>query len=461
MDCALHRGWSTKMLPRFNGDDTLYLTANQEVWIINITYFALGFGAFLPIILLKKYSLKGTLVISSIPKITSWLIIGLASEYWLLLLGRFLAGIGISISFYIVPLYIGETVNKNIRGRIGTVFTISTNVALTTSYVVAIYFNRLDYSLAVVALPIIFLLCSYWLPSSPVFLLKRNEEAEARRVLNSLGENVLERVNSIKKHLTEDSNKSNKLIESLKKPQAKKSFYLATILQLCDIGTAPILIYQCYVYESSNFDDNLWVVASGVLPTLATVLHLMIVRYTGKKKILLTTLVATFTCQAVIFAYYLLEACNVDTTHYQWVPSVFTLIYLTNSRSGVYSMVLMYLGEIYGYDVKPVAALYSTMLESFTNAFVVEFHQVGMKRKKRHKLIAQFKLLVGRFKDSVFQVSQSKIGYYAPYAIYTIVTFVNGILIYLHVPETEGKTLEEIQDELRNSKNKYWVERWK
>lgn len=46
------------------------------------------------------------------------------------------------------------------------------------------------------------------------------------------------------------------------------------------------------------------------------------------------------------------------------------------------------------------------------------------------------------------QISQDQIGYYVPYYLYFLFSSICGSLIYLHMPETEGKTLEEIQSEI-------------
>lgn len=55
---------------------------------------------------------------------------------------------------------------------------------------------------------------------------------------------------------------------------------------------------------------------------------------------------------------------------------------------------------------------------------------------------------------------QGHVGFYSPYYVYSIVVFIIGVQIYFFIPETEGKTLEEIQEELlSDSKTKYKMRR--
>lgn len=57
--------------------------------------------------------------------------------------------------------------------------------------------------------------------------------------------------------------------------------------------------------------------------------------------------------------------------------------------------------------------------------------------------------LHARYVLSSFQVLQRSYGTYVPFWCFAAVTSFLWLLIYLFVPETEGKSLEEIQMELR------------
>lgn len=125
IDCGLHEGWSTPTIPKFNGADPLNVTTDETVWIVNLMYVGVGIGSFVPFALMDNIGRKGTLLITTIPKIASWIIIGLATSAPLIYVGRVLAGIGCGVTYAVMPMYLGEISSKRTRGPLGTIGAIS------------------------------------------------------------------------------------------------------------------------------------------------------------------------------------------------------------------------------------------------------------------------------------------------------------------------------------------------
>lgn len=366
------------MLHLFDGQDPyIHLTSNQKGWVIDVTYIAVIFGSISSFPFVKTFGLKGTMAISIVPKILSWLIIGLAQNYWLLLAGRFLAGIGYSISYYIVPLYVGEVTSKTIRGPIGTLAATSYDLGEMIVNLASVWLDRRQLSFALVIVPFTFLLGLYWLPPSPTHLLKKNQLTEAKKVLVWLGEkNVDNRIREIQSALSNEADNSKRMMELLKAPQSIKSFYLAGLLIFCNVGYLSITSYEYYVFAGSGFNVNFCINLSASLPILVCFLCMGIVKYTGKRKIILTSISLACLSLLILAVYYSVQSLKVNTSSYRWIPTVFTIIYLTSCEGGYYTMLMSYMGEIFPHEVKSVTLLYCTVTTAVRNAVTIKFYQV-------------------------------------------------------------------------------------
>lgn len=377
-DNGTNEGWPTQMLPLLNGTDPhLRLTISQQGWVVDMMFILQIFGAVIPFLVLKKLGLRFLMIMAALTKALAWWIIAFAREYWALLLGRSLAGIGFSLNYFTVPMYMGETADKTVRGPIGGLFSTSLTIGLIAVYVAGVWLDRLSMSLLMSLIPVVFLLCCYWIPNSPVYLVKKNRLPEAKSVLKRLGEeNVENRISEIKRALDEEEgNTSSKLLESLKKPESIKAFYLISIMQFCDNGYLPILAYKAYVFEESGVNVNLFVIISGVIPFVVVCICMAVVKYTGKRKLVVTSILCLFIGEIFLAGYYALRHLNVDVSAFKWISAVFVVIYTIGSYSN-YNMVACYAGEIFPFNVKPASTLYCTCIFSLVNSVMIKVHEV-------------------------------------------------------------------------------------
>lgn len=97
------------------------MTSDEIVWIINLMYVGVGIGSLVPFILMDNIGRKGTLLVTTIPKIASWIFIGFSTSVPLIYVGRILAGIGCGITYAVMPMYLGEISSKRTRGPLGTI----------------------------------------------------------------------------------------------------------------------------------------------------------------------------------------------------------------------------------------------------------------------------------------------------------------------------------------------------
>lgn len=161
---------------------------------------------------------KTTILATSIPFIVSWLLIACAVNVWMVLAGRALSGFCIGVASLSLPVYLGETVQPEVRGTLGLLPTAFGNIgkfaadgignaismALTFMYfsiscsdrlcflgilLVFVAGNFLNWSqLAFLGgtLPIPFLLLMLIIPETPRWYVSRGRDEQARKALQWL-----------------------------------------------------------------------------------------------------------------------------------------------------------------------------------------------------------------------------------------------------------------------------------
>lgn len=183
------------MLPVLNATDPyLYLSISQQGWVAKCQYVvhSINFRCYNSFSSLEKISIEIYLDYVCDSKVTGcWLIIGFAHEYWVLLLGRFSSGIGASLNYYTVPMYIGETADKTIRGPVGGLFETSLSMGIMAVYTAGIWLDRLTKSLVISSVSVAFLLCCWWIPNSPVYLVKNNRLQKRQNLLFEVSERIM------------------------------------------------------------------------------------------------------------------------------------------------------------------------------------------------------------------------------------------------------------------------------
>lgn len=78
--------------------------------------------------LIEYLGRKYTILATAVPFIISWLIIALSIEVWMVLLGRAISGFCVGVASLALPVYLGETVQPEVRGTLGLLPTAFGNI---------------------------------------------------------------------------------------------------------------------------------------------------------------------------------------------------------------------------------------------------------------------------------------------------------------------------------------------
>jgi sugar porter (SP) family MFS transporter len=343
------------------------------------------------------------------------------AQLWQLLAARVLGGLAIGSASLIVPLYIAEIAPPRVRGRLITL----NQLAIVTGILVAFVSN---YALAQVshgswrwmfglgAVPALALCLSLiWIPESPRWLLQAGKRQRASVVLHQISpeSNTEAALEEIAGAIAEEDGTYRELLShALRKPLVL-TIMLAIIQQVTGINT--VLYYGSIVFAehtgasaSQAIGLNILV---GLVNFLFTVFALLAIDRLGRRPLLLTATAGMALCLAAFAAML------------RYLPGHSTLLlvpvlgYVACFAFGLGTGVWVCLAELFPNRIRGRAMSIATMVLWIAVSIVT----------------ATFLSLIKMFSAS---------GVFLGYAAICAASF---LYIYLRLPETKNRTLEEIE----------------
>ncbi len=198
-----------------------------------------------------------------------------ANEFWFFIVARMLGGIGVGASLIIAPMYIAEIAPPGIRGRLVSFnqlnIVLGISVAFFSNYLILklsgsgnswVSSISLDeqpwrYMLGVEAIPaILYFALLYLVPRSPRWLIMNQKEDEGLKVIRkSAGEaNAETEFRAIKESLNKDLNKSKVRLRELFKPSLKLVMIIGVVIAITQqiTGINAVFFYAPMIFEQSG-----------------------------------------------------------------------------------------------------------------------------------------------------------------------------------------------------------------
>lgn len=129
---------------------------------------------------------KRTLIIAQIFVLVGWIVVYFAQQFYILLLGRFLIGLGKGISLPVTIMLNSEIALIKIRGTLSMMSSLAITIGFLYSLIMAATFSLKNLIILSMVPSLIFLLLSFFLPESPVWLMKKGHTDKAKMALVSL-----------------------------------------------------------------------------------------------------------------------------------------------------------------------------------------------------------------------------------------------------------------------------------
>ncbi len=324
-------------------------------WTLGITVFmALGgtvIGAMFAGIPGQKWGARETLRVLAGFYVLSAVGCAFAWSWEVLLIARFLGGLGIGGSSVLGPVYIAELAPAKMRGRLVGSFQINIVIGILLAYLSNYAIARLGLGAAewrwqfgVAAFPaVLFLVMLFAIPPSPRWLVTRKRVDEARDVLQMMGSEdpegeLHEIVQSVHLERLRES-------EPLFTWKYRLPIFLAITIGMFNqlSGINAILYYLNYIFERAGFSKvsgDLQAVAVGAMNLVATLLAMTVIDKIGRKPLLLIGSVGTALCLFGVSAIFF-------TNQHQGALVWLLVAYIAFFAISQGAVIWVYIGEVF------------------------------------------------------------------------------------------------------------------
>uniref|UniRef100_A0A2N9GMK2 Major facilitator superfamily (MFS) profile domain-containing protein n=1 Tax=Fagus sylvatica TaxID=28930 RepID=A0A2N9GMK2_FAGSY len=373
---------------------------------------------------------KGSLMIAAIPNIIGWLAISFAKDSSFLYMGRLLEGFGVGIISYVVPVYIAEISPQNLRGALTSVNQLSVTIGIMLAYVLGLFVQwRILAVLGI--LPCTILIPGlFFIPESPRWLAKMGmtEDFEASlQVLRGFDTDISIEVNEIKRSVASTSRRSTIRFAELKQRRYWLPLMIGIgLLALQQLsGVNGVLFYSSTIFEAAGItSSNVATCGVGAVQVIATGVTTWLVDKSGRRLLLIISSSGmTISLLIVSVSFYLKEFATADSTYYSIlgiVAAVGVVALVLTFSLGVGAIPWIIMSEILPVSIKSLAGSVATLANWFT-AFVVTM-------------------------TANLLLEWSSAG---TFTIYMVMSAFTLVFVTIWVPETKGRTLEEIQFSFR------------
>lgn len=424
-------GVMTGALPFLQHDWNLENSAGAIGWITSSVMLGAIFGGFLAGKLSDRLGRRKMILISAVIFVVGSILSGIAPHNGILFLvvARILLGLAVGAASALVPAYMSEMAPARLRGRLSGINQTMIVSGMLLSYIVDYLLKDLPVTMAwrlmlgMAAVPALILYFGMLrLPESPRFLIKNNKLDEARKVLGYIRSNKKE-IDSEIIQIQETAREEKKVNQKVSWGTLLSNKY--RYLVIAGVGVAafqqfqganaifyyiPLIVENATGHAASS--ALMWPIIQGVILVLGSLLFLVIADKFNRR----TLLTVGGTIMGLSFI----------------LPAILNLL-LPNANS---MMVVVFL-SIY-------VALYSFTWAPLTWVIVGEIFPLAI-RGSASGLASSFNWIGSFLVGLLFPIMTASMAQEAVFAIFGVICLLGVLFIRTRVPETRGRSLEEIE----------------
>ncbi|XP_017020081.1 facilitated trehalose transporter Tret1 isoform X1 [Drosophila kikkawai] len=368
---------------------------------------------------------RNTILATAVPFIVSWLLIACAVNIAMVLAGRFLAGFCVGIASLSLPVYLGETVQPEVRGTLGLLPTAFGNIGILLCFVAGTYIDWSMLAYLGASLPVPFLVLMFLIPETPRWFVSRGREERARKALVWLRGKEADVEPELKGLMRSQADADrqatqNTMLELLKRNNLKPlsiSLGLMFFQQMSGINAVIFYTVQIFKDAGSTIDGNVCTIIVGIVNFMATFIATLLIDRAGRKILLYVSNIAMILTLFVLGGFFYCKANGTDVSHLGWLPLSCFVIYILGFSLGFGPIPWLMMGEILPAKIRGSAASVATAF-NWSCTFVV---------------------------TKTFQDMIDFMGAHGAFWLFGAICFVGLFFVIIYVPETQGKTLEDIE----------------
>jgi MFS transporter, SP family, galactose:H+ symporter len=352
----------------------------------------------------------------------------LASSPGILIASRIVLGIAIGLSSTNVPVYLSEVSPPAARGRIVSLFQLAVTAGIVSAYVVDYAFAKVGgwrWMLGLAIAPaVIFGTGMFFLPETPRWLIRSGRRELARGVLIRIRDSsdVDPEISEIEASLAQQvqSGSWSDLFHRHVRPALVVGLGLAVFQQITGINT--VIYYAPKILQAAGFASASGAILAtagvGVVNFGMTIVAMLLVDRIGRRPLLLVGIAGMIVTLAVLALSFHSTFANLE-----WIAVISLMGYVASFAIGLGPIFWLIIAEIYPLKVRGLAEGTAATFNWASNLIV----------------------------SLTFLTLLEKLGASSTFALYAFFSVASWLFSYYRVPETKGRTLEQIEAFWRTS----------
>ncbi len=375
----------------------------------------------------QRYGRKKVLLVIALMYLLSAIGCSVTPTWTLFIIFRMIGGIAVGASSVVGPMYISEIAPAEVRGRLTGMFQLNIVIGILVAFLTNFAFLHIGagswrWMVGIMAIPAgLFALLLRIIPESPRWLILNNRDEEAARIFERTGEPDARSVISEEHALLSGEKKlQHAPEENLFSSKFRKPILYAVLLAMFNqlSGINAILYYAPRIFEMAGFTKQasfLQPVYIGGANLIFTLLGMSIIDKVGRKTLLITGAIGM-----IIFLGLTAFAFNTGSANHLVILYLVGFIAFFAMSQG--AVIWVFISEIFPNSVRSQGS----SLGSFTHWIMAAI------------IAWTFPIIVNGSPNG---------GFYS-FIFFSCMVLISLIFIWKVMPETKGRTLEQIQKDL-------------
>ncbi|KAL1506412.1 hypothetical protein ABEB36_005781 [Hypothenemus hampei] len=421
--------WTSPLIPKFKSSNQLInpigrpLTPEESGLLVSLINLGLFCGPIVCGFIVGKFGKKSVILFTSLPLLLAHILCSFAKSFELFLVARILMGFTSGAEWAVIPGYLSEISDPKNRGLLNTLMMVASCLGCLFTYVVGPYVSVTWFSIFNLIPTILFFGLVYFLvPDSPYDLLTKKDVKAAKESLMKLKQtnDVRKDLLEIESILEENSKNHAGFRDIFKNRGAVNALFICSMLMIFNAlaGTIIVLSYTQSILDlmGESIPSAELAIIVGSVSFLATLINCQLVDRLGRKPVIMLSCLIGSLSHASLGIFFHLQNSGLNIEKIKYLPICSVMIFMFSFYFGLAQAPYVILGELFSPKIKAVASTICTSL-NFGLAFIITL---------------------------IYPYAIATVGIGNTFLFFSLMLAICVIFCGLKLPETKGKTFQEI-----------------